>query len=375
MTDSELDDPFDSLGAQQLAAWTLRFASDDSSWHLLSYDPHLFATLYASCAAAVRPPLRLRLGEAADPARAGDELLATLKDLQRQFGPSATGQFARLYLRGIAMHAALHADEDSFRNAVREWQRDAATKAGGRVTTQERNVDRLADVLGLDRVERDLLIFGLSRHKPGFAQLFELLLSEDDRTAPVLGLLLGCSPKTIESALSEGSTLVRSGLVRVQQRPLRVDPPSVHLRAVLTEGAETDEEFFARFIVALTPKASTASLGRLDDRDRAILVALLMLPVPAEHGLHALVYGSDSVDKRDMLARLLASENLDGFAVASKTSPPAPARLGVHRPASRRPRQRGARGRTRRARAQRASAVAAERVRTPRRREPSSRGG
>ena len=339
MTDNDIDDPFDSAGEQQLAAWTLRLVTDDSSWQLLSYDPHLFATLYASCAAAVQPPLRLRLGEAADPARAGDELLATLKDLQRQFGSSASGQFARLYLRGIAMHVQLHADEESFRNAAREWQRDAATRAGGRVTTQESNVDRLANVLGLDRVERDLLIFGLSRHKPGFAQLFELLLSEDDRTTPVLGLLLGCSPKTIESALSDGSTLVRSGLVHVQHRPLRVDAPSVHLRAVLTERAETDEEFFARFIVALTPKASTASLGRLDDRDRAILVDLLRLPVPDEHGLHALVYGSDSVDKRDMLARILATENLDGYAVASKNVPGrGPARVGVHRPASRRPR-------------------------------------
>lgn len=100
--DNNIDDPFASLGAQQLAAWTLRLASDDSFWQLLSYDPHLFAMLYASCAAAVEPPLRLRFGDAADPAWAGEEFLATLKDLQRQFGSSASGQFARLYLRGTA---------------------------------------------------------------------------------------------------------------------------------------------------------------------------------------------------------------------------------------------------------------------------------
>ena len=49
------DNPLETAGAQQMAAWTLRLAQSPGFGWLLAADPHLFALLYASCAAAASP--------------------------------------------------------------------------------------------------------------------------------------------------------------------------------------------------------------------------------------------------------------------------------------------------------------------------------
>ncbi len=46
------DNPFDTSDALQMASWTLRLAQSPGFGRLLAADPHLFALLYASCAAA-----------------------------------------------------------------------------------------------------------------------------------------------------------------------------------------------------------------------------------------------------------------------------------------------------------------------------------
>ena len=43
--------------------------------------------------------------------------------------------------------------------------------------------------------------------------------------------------------------------------------------------------------------------------------------MPEDRGLHSLVYGPKSVDKRDMLARLLHDEGIEGYAVVTKHVP------------------------------------------------------
>ncbi len=125
----------------------------------------------------------------------------------------------------------------------------------------------------------------------------------------------------VVSALSETSTLVRSGLLNVRERPLRIGEPSAHLRAALTESADNENEFLQRFVRPLTPSLSTGSLARLHDDDGKILRGVLRTPMPDDHGLHILVYGPSSVDKRDMLARLLREEGIEGYALVSKHVP------------------------------------------------------
>lgn len=315
-------DPLAGPAAHQMTAWTLKLAESGTFGWLLTADPHLFALLYATCAAAVDPPPGLLAGDRAAGGEISEKLLPTLKDLKRQLGGETSGRFARLYLRGACIHPAVEADDASYREALRDWRRTAEIRAAAGVTAQERNVDRLADLLELDRLERRLFAFHLDLHRPGFSQLFDLLMDSDHAAEAVLAAALGAAPADVLDALADSSRLVRSGLLGVQRRPLRVSEPSTHLRATLVEEAADSDAFIERFVVPLRPSPSTASLARLDARDSELLLELASAPMPEEHGLHSLVYGPASVDKRGMLSGLLQDAGIEGLAVVTKRVPP-----------------------------------------------------
>jgi ATPase family protein associated with various cellular activities (AAA) len=316
----EVHDSLNTPGAYQMAAWTLRLADSHGFGWLLCADPHLFGLFYATCAATIPAP-----GPLAD-ARdvhggAPEKLLPTLRDLQRQFGDGTSGRFARLYLHGTCVFTVADRDPDAYRKAVREWREAAEAKASQLLTSREQSVDWLTSLLGLEEVERKLLIFQLSRHQPGFAQLFDLLMGFDRATASVLAAAFNVGEHEIVSALSENAKLVRSGLLHVHERPLRIGEMSTHLRATLTESAGDETDFLQRFVMPLAPSPTTSSLARLHDDDERILRGILRLRMPDDRGLHALVYGPKAVDKCDMVARLLREEHLDGFAVVTKQVP------------------------------------------------------
>jgi hypothetical protein len=54
------------------------------------------------------------------------------------------------------------------------------------------------------------------------------------------------------------------------------------------------------------------------------------LPVPEDHGLHILVYGSRAIDKNDLLARLFAREGITAYSVQTKEVPPSDIPAWVH---------------------------------------------
>lgn len=152
------ENPLETPGAQQMAAWTLRLAQSPGFGWLLAADPHLFALLYASCAAAVSPPEQLA-GDDREVSAADDKLLPTLKDLQRQFGERTSGRFVRLYLRATSVFGLIERDEAAFPNALREWAQMADVEASRFVTALDENVGRIAELLDLTATERDVLAF------------------------------------------------------------------------------------------------------------------------------------------------------------------------------------------------------------------------
>ncbi len=314
---SSSDNPLETPGAQQMTAWTLRLAQSPGFRWLLAADPHLFALLYASCAAAVSPPGPLA-GDDGEVSAADEKLLPTLKDLQRQFGERTSGRFVRLYLRGTSVFGLIERDEGVFQGALRDWAQAAEVEASRFITAQDENVGRIAELLDLTTAERDVLAFQIGRSRPGFSQLFELLMDADRATKAVLGAALGSPESDVVSALSEQGTLARSGLLSVKERPLRVSGPSRHLSATLAERAEAAAELVERFVKPLSPSPSTGSLGRLHEDDRRILLDVLRKPLPVDRGVHALVYGPKSVDKRDMMARLLEDAGIRRHAVVTK---------------------------------------------------------
>lgn len=310
--------PFGQPGTDQLAAWLLRVVDNELFQTQLTGDPHLFAVIYAACATAIEPPSSLR-GDASR-ARGGEapeQMMQALKSLQRQFGEGTSGKYAQYYLQGLdAFHKT--ADTD-FPKWVREWLETADAKSNEALTSLEVNVDRLGKLLGMSDVERDLLVFQLQRNTVGFNYAFDSLLTPQS-TPHVLALMFESDLGEINDALSEDGVLVRSGLLRVQQYPLRISSPSSHLRSVISEVAKDDEEFISRFVGELEPKSSTASLARIDERDETILFSLLGMKNP-EEPINVLIYGPKSVDSRDLLARMLPERGLTPYIVGSKDVP------------------------------------------------------
>lgn len=151
---SSSDNPLETPGAQQMAAWTLRLAQSPGFGWLLAADPHLFALLYASCAAAVSPPEPLA-GDDGEMSAADEKLLPTLKDLQRQFGERTSGRFVRLYLRGTSVFGLIERDEAAFQDALRDWVQAAEVEASRFVTALDENVGRVAGLLDLTTTERE----------------------------------------------------------------------------------------------------------------------------------------------------------------------------------------------------------------------------
>lgn len=310
----------DAQGAFQMTAWTLRLAEHGAFEWLFTADPHLFALFYATCATAVPAPQQL--AGATEPAQAvSDKLLPTLRDLRRQFDHETSGRFARLYLQGTSVYPIAERSDGAYRRGVRAWRESAEEKASERFTSQEQNIEWVADLLSLEALERKLLIFQLNRHRPGFEQLFDLLADSDRPLAGVLAAAFGATERDVLAALSEKSKLVLSGLLDVEERPLHIGHPSSHLRATLTEAADDEADFLSRFVKRLTPSPSMASLARLHEDDRRILAGILRSKMPTERGLHVLVHGPKSVDKRDMIATLMQDEGIDGYAVVTKRVP------------------------------------------------------
>lgn len=312
--------PFDTPAACQMTVWALQLAQSAGFRWLLLGDPHLFALLYASCAAAVAPPAKLVVDQAPGE-EAGEQVLPILKDMLRQFGQQAGGRFARLYLQGVGVFELIERDDALFGDGVREWRSAAEIEASRLMTAQDRNVDRLADLLELSVLERRLLAFQLGCRRPGFKQLFEKLMDDDRPVAGVIGAALDVAPSEVVTVLSDDAALVRSGILSVEESPLEVTGPSTHLYGRLTEPADDDAGFIARFVRPLKIAPSTASLGRLHADDERILLGVLSRPLPDLNGLHVLVHGPKSVDKLDLLARMLEAESIEARAVVSKRVP------------------------------------------------------
>lgn len=313
-------DPFSSPGARWLAIRFLRMATDEIfGQQILLYDPHLFALFYASCSTAIAPPADLEGPQAGAPGESED-LLRSLREMRRELGPGATGVFVRAYQRGLGLYESVR-DESGMRDMLASWLEMAEEESATLVSSQELNVEWLGGVLGLSASEQDLLLLNLNRGRPGFDVLLDSLLAEESAQPLVIGSLLGVQPADVIGMLSEQGPLVRSGLISVEDRPRRIAEPSRHLISTLSLEAESEQELFGRFTKPLEPEPSMASLARLEESDAEILIKLLDAAPDTEPSVNVLIYGPRSIDKHDLIARLLREHGIAAWRVASKGVP------------------------------------------------------
>jgi hypothetical protein len=313
MSDLDIDDnPFQSVGSQQLASWTLNLFVDSNFRSILFDDPHAFSMAYAACASAVTPPEELIPAKSKEDIESlfglNNNVMRVFKDLTRQFGNnSITGKFAEYYEKGYT----LYSDGKEHHDAFQKWQERAAEKVNNRMLSVEANIDRLGELLDLNKIERDILVFQMLRQSPCFNELFTYSLQLNE-SLYTLSKFFQCSLNEVSEAFSEESQLLSSGLVHAQQRPFKVDPPSRYMIALMIEKSDSDAEFRSRFVDQLVSEPDSTSLARFQDQDKQIMETLLKMPIP-DQGTNILVYGSKVINKKELLQKVVLDQGLKIF--------------------------------------------------------------
>lgn len=321
--------PFRTPSAVQMAATTLRLGlSTPFRWALAS-DPGLFALFYATCASSIDSPFPTAdddTGALSALLTDSQMILSTVKELSRMFSSEVGAQLARLYVHGMDLYSRY--DVDDLEPLLSTWAASAREKADATLSSQEVNVDRLGTLLGLSESEKRLFSLQLNRDATGYGPLYRTLTSGQVLSILTLTTVLDVSAKELHAMLDDSGRLVSSGLLSVRHNPLTIGGVSEHLRAVLSVEADEEWDFFKRFVAPIVVKPSTSALGRLDERDRAVLTKLMTMAIP-EGGVHVLAHGPSSIDKRDLIAREL--ENVgEVYSVVSKEVPPGDRPIWVH---------------------------------------------
>jgi hypothetical protein len=248
--------------------------------------------------------------------RATAQALRTLRELMDARGEGVSGRFSTAYLEGLEFARSTPADV--LLGLLKKWHKKAEHIAAGRTTSLGENVHRLKTLLDLNETEELVLYFQLARRAPSFRFLLDGLTAHSP--ASILPFILGTSPGATSDALSDKSTLVRSGLLIVHERPQAIEQLSEYFTSTMCEPATSDEEFSRRFVHQKDLEPSSRSLARFDQRDEETLVRLMRAPLPKE-GAHVLVHAARTIDATELVARLF-SHSLTPVFVVNTTDVP-----------------------------------------------------
>lgn len=316
--------PFQSPGSKQLTAWALRMTQDQVFRFIIMTDAQLFSLFYACCAAAVPVPenkfLNKEKNSLSEPNNS-NKLMETLKELKYQFGETVSGQFAALYLQGFELYTQLDPADKEADALFSQWKETAEEEAFKYSGSIEKNIDFLVPIIGLSELEKNLLLFQIYQEAPGFSQLFSLILRMDHIGNQALAKVLDVNSSDLDIALKDESVLVRSGLLRVSRRPLRISPLSNYFRATFYEEYANAEEFFKNFVIELKSKETTQSLARFEAKDKEIILKLLKTKIEKDHPINLLIYGNKAIDKLSLVSKLCEDDFFRAYKVVSNEVP------------------------------------------------------
>ena len=174
------------------------------------------------------------------------------------------------------------------------------------------NIKKLAGLIGLDRVERDVLAFGIFLHYHDLlkdaARTLDDLSSE--KTVQVLSVLLDHSPRKIKKALSPEGKLTRSGLISIDrsgsaQLNNKLDLLSFEFADKMMTLDDSIEEMIRDSVRRCAP--AELSLEDYDylKKDLDVMVPYLKSAMQQQmHGVNVLLYGVPGTGKTELTKAL-----------------------------------------------------------------------
>ncbi len=297
-----------AVSIPQAAVWLLRLAVHPSLTHSLQNDPVAFAGWYASIGGIIDWPEEVvRIQQSQRAKRFSlERMTKLLSQVNHVFSGRTSAEHARLVLEGYAVHDWVSRNQREFVALATQMQAKVAplcttpTVVSEAVYPFAARIAELGRTLKLSSLEQDILSFAfLTTVSDELSGLFEQLAS-DRWTARVLWTaLFDTSPDELAKALRPRSPLRLSGLLQMGGRRIQLATVA-HFWVDLLAGADSLTD---ALLEPFDDKSGSGKPARLLEED--LTLAIRLLENAQEPGVNLLLYGDASLEKRQLLQRIV----------------------------------------------------------------------
>jgi hypothetical protein len=307
--------------------WLFRVGTDAVLAKSLLSDPLLFYSYYSAVGdVGAWNDIPGQSDDAHDEERIGtEEMLKLMAALSLKTSVKVSSEYVSVFQRAHGAYEALGGNVGSLQEHLKDQQlKYEATVApfNDRLTIAEplRALAVLGDFSELDRA-LVLMAFTL-RISPSLRVFVELAFEDKLRAKALLPVMLGCSEGELADALAEDGPLVRSGLLPTPGYGRKLLPMSDYWVDVLSLAESGVRDCLLR---PFEVKDSTGAVGRLQPEDARLIAALLRGTQEKQSDSDAdlvatniLLYGAANVNKKAIVASMLAEDGLTGWSLNTK---------------------------------------------------------
>lgn len=295
----------------------------------IELDQYLFATYISCMITFLGEPPGLKLEEYARKVNLGElesheDFRKLFRDLQHQFGDEVTSQYALTFAQSLAVYLEFSQNPNVASKAFLWWNKKANEIAEDCVSSIDENVFRLTKLLKLTNAEAKILTAAILMQgdvtlRIFFESLNKIYGKRGEITIITLASMFDLEEAEVLNALSEESTLARSGLLTYNSVAKRISPPSSWLNTAIGVVADSDVKFFERFVKRYVPTAAPGALARANEQDERLIKEIL--EANGEDGINVLCYGPRQIDKENYLAKLVKELEYTPWIIQTKQVP------------------------------------------------------